>query len=129
MQSAAKAPFLATFKVKQCEVGNCREWAFNPQKSFPGLLFPFFFIIVFPIFSTQKNKFLQVTEMQEFDLSKVDLKVGVSSKSCIFKEGDDLRQDILALQIIDFSLKVHLKMKYSLLVDLTRRSDDCFIIS
>ena len=62
MQSAAKAPFLATFKVKQCEV----------------------------------------TEMQSFDMTKADLMQGVSWKSCIFKEGDDLRQDILALQIIDF---------------------------
>ncbi|KAL5265658.1 hypothetical protein ACHWQZ_G006396 [Mnemiopsis leidyi] len=65
MQSAAKAPFLATFIVKDCEV----------------------------------------TEMQRFDSTKANLQVGVSRKSCIFKEGDDLRQDILALQIIEFFLK------------------------
>ncbi|XP_063676281.1 phosphatidylinositol 4-kinase alpha-like isoform X6 [Bolinopsis microptera] len=65
MQSAAKAPFLATFIVKDCPV----------------------------------------TEMQSFDAKKANLHVGVTRKSCIFKEGDDLRQDILALQIIEFFLK------------------------
>ena len=44
--------------------------------------------------------------MQEFDMETADLRRGVSMKSCIFKEGDDLRQDILALQIIEFFLKV-----------------------
>ena len=44
--------------------------------------------------------------MQKFDSTKANLQVGVSRKSCIFKEGDDLRQDILALQIIEFFLKV-----------------------
>ena len=44
--------------------------------------------------------------MQSFDAKKANLHVGVTRKSCIFKEGDDLRQDILALQIIEFFLKV-----------------------
>jgi hypothetical protein len=44
--------------------------------------------------------------MQKFDSMKANLQVGISKKSCIFKEGDDLRQDILALQIIEFFLKV-----------------------
>lgn len=64
MQSAAKAPFLATFKVKECKV----------------------------------------VDMQAFDNKTADITRGVSWKSCIFKEGDDLRQDILALQVIDLCL-------------------------
>ena len=52
------------------------------------------------------QELLQVSEMQNYDISKADLSIGVTSKSCIFKEGDDLRQDILALQIIEFFSRV-----------------------
>lgn len=74
MQSAAKAPYLATFRVRYLGLKKLEENACNYKEG------------------GQKD---QKKDSKE-DLASID-----SWKSAIFKVGDDCRQDMLALQIIE----------------------------
>ena len=74
MQSAAKAPYLATFRVRYLGLKKLEENACNYKEG--GL-------------KDQKKD-------SKEDLASID-----SWKSAIFKVGDDCRQDMLALQIIE----------------------------
>ncbi|KJE88947.1 type 3 phosphatidylinositol 4-kinase [Capsaspora owczarzaki ATCC 30864] len=71
MQSAAKAPYLATFLVKKCSVAEIE--AFDDEAE----LSP------------------HVTEGAD-----------IVAQSCLFKVGDDVRQDMLALQVIGLFKKI-----------------------
>ncbi|KAL5017409.1 hypothetical protein ScPMuIL_006998 [Solemya velum] len=66
MQSAAKAPFLAKFRVKQCGIQELENLALHDE-----------------------------LVSSDTDLSHQHW------QACIFKVGDDVRQDMLALQVID----------------------------
>eukprot|EP01135_Chromosphaera_perkinsii_P004556 Nk52_evm26s288 gene=Nk52_evmTU26s288 len=70
MQSAAKAPFLATFYVKNCSVSELENYDVNNLENNPS-----------------------------YSLDPV-------KQSAIFKVGDDVRQDMLALQIISLCKKI-----------------------
>ncbi|KAK6191311.1 hypothetical protein SNE40_003034 [Patella caerulea] len=76
MQSAAKAPFLARFKVKKCGINELENLAMSdtPQISKKDV--------------QQNNKKDKNNKNQEHWMG------------CIFKVGDDVRQDMLALQVI-----------------------------
>ncbi|CAM1325927.1 PI4KA (predicted) [Pycnogonum litorale] len=70
LQSAAKAPFLARFKVKKCGIHELES---------------------------------QALSQKDVEESSPDRSVNVNSQywqACIFKVGDDVRQDMLALQVI-----------------------------
>ncbi|XP_038059018.1 phosphatidylinositol 4-kinase alpha-like [Patiria miniata] len=67
MQSAAKAPFLAKFKVKKCGVHDLESIGLRG--------------------GVRKDE-------------EQDMKKPLSWEACIFKVGDDVRQDMLALQVI-----------------------------
>ncbi|XP_047123411.1 phosphatidylinositol 4-kinase alpha isoform X2 [Hydra vulgaris] len=78
MQSAAKAPFLARFQVQKCSIKQLEE-----------------------LNTTCKNA--EVVD----GLSDEEVSVGeVYTLGCIFKVGDDVRQDMLALQFIDLFKKI-----------------------
>ncbi|KAK3731385.1 hypothetical protein QZH41_020342 [Actinostola sp. cb2023] len=71
MQSAAKAPFLAKFRVKRCGITELEN--INTKKEFPK-------------------------ESEENKLTNQDS--SIYWQAAIFKVGDDVRQDMLALQVI-----------------------------
>ncbi|CAH1801953.1 unnamed protein product [Owenia fusiformis] len=73
MQSAAKAPYLARFKVKHCGVKELESIGMHGDSA-----------------ASQHS----------------DLSTDIYWQGCIFKVGDDVRQDMLALQVIDLFQKI-----------------------
>ncbi|XP_055863268.1 phosphatidylinositol 4-kinase alpha-like isoform X4 [Biomphalaria glabrata] len=71
MQSAAKAPYLARFKVKHCGINGLEKLAASDL--------------------TKKKMGSEVDGLEEV----------IHWQACIFKVGDDVRQDMLALQVIE----------------------------
>uniref|UniRef100_A0A2C9JIA0 1-phosphatidylinositol 4-kinase n=1 Tax=Biomphalaria glabrata TaxID=6526 RepID=A0A2C9JIA0_BIOGL len=71
MQSAAKAPYLARFKVKHCGINGLEKLAASDL--------------------TKKKMGTEVDGLEEV----------IHWQACIFKVGDDVRQDMLALQVIE----------------------------
>jgi len=77
MQSAAKAPYLAKFKVMRCGISDLEKFGLQYNESSGSLLSP-----------DDKNSSSSSDERETF------------WQAAIFKVGDDCRQDILALQVI-----------------------------
>lgn len=82
MQSAAKAPFLARFRVKRCGVRELERIGLQAQ---------------------HENKKSQEADLE--DLRKVQ-DSRVCWQAAIFKVGDDVRQDMLALQLMQLMKNV-----------------------
>ncbi|VDK64142.1 unnamed protein product, partial [Cylicostephanus goldi] len=85
MQSAAKAPYLARFKVKQCGVQELERIGLEAQ-------------------SREKGK----SPPPEADLNELRRAGGpnICWQAAIFKVGDDVRQDMLALQLMQLMKNV-----------------------
>lgn len=79
MQSAAKAPFLAKFRVRKCGVQELEQ--INTE-----------------VADETDDHLLQQTNTKLDD--------GSYTQACIFKVGDDVRQDMLALQVISLLKKM-----------------------
>ncbi|KAK3796327.1 hypothetical protein RRG08_021349 [Elysia crispata] len=79
MQSAAKAPYLARFKVQHCGISGLERLAASET-------------LTTDVTSSSVDKHQQAGE--ELDKS-------IYWQACIFKVGDDVRQDMLALQVIE----------------------------
>ncbi|BFZ04518.1 hypothetical protein BsWGS_07556 [Bradybaena similaris] len=78
MQSAAKAPYLARFRVRHCGINGLEKLAASEMDNA----------------NSNNRQFSVETDETECDQD-------VHWQSCIFKVGDDVRQDMLALQVID----------------------------
>ncbi|VDM71135.1 unnamed protein product, partial [Strongylus vulgaris] len=108
--SAAKAPFLARFKVKQCGVEELERIGLEVVKVLSFFLYQCFLRAIFQWFfsfqaqSREKGK----APPPEADLN--ELRKANGSKICwqaaIFKVGDDVRQDMLALQLMQLMKNV-----------------------
>ncbi|KAF4530905.1 hypothetical protein B566_EDAN017820 [Ephemera danica] len=83
MQSAAKAPFLARFKVRRCGISELEQLAMNVSKH--GALQP----------AQGQRRQSIATEIWQ---------------AAIFKVGDDVRQDMLALQVISIFKNIFQKV-------------------
>ncbi|CAO2398546.1 PhosphoInositide Four Kinase (PI-4 Kinase) [Caenorhabditis elegans] len=83
MQSAAKAPFLARFRVKRCGVRELEHIGLQAQSEHGG----------------------KTTEADLEELKKVQ-DSRVCWQAAIFKVGDDVRQDMLALQLMQLMKNV-----------------------
>ncbi|CAG5117790.1 unnamed protein product [Candidula unifasciata] len=81
MQSAAKAPFLARFKVRHCGISGLEQLAASDLDNNPS--------------SNNQQQSPSQEDQESVDERKVYW------QACIFKVGDDVRQDMLALQVIE----------------------------
>ncbi|XP_059147060.1 phosphatidylinositol 4-kinase alpha-like [Physella acuta] len=81
MQSAAKAPFLARFKVQHCGINGLERLASSETMTSLAI----------------EKKIM--SEGSGVDSAKAVLQI--HWQACIFKVGDDVRQDMLALQVIE----------------------------
>lgn len=84
MQSAAKAPYLARFKAVKCGINELENIAMAISNN--------------EVFTTQKQFFIYFKcVFQQKDLHGMGPEYW---QAAIFKVGDDVRQDMLALQVI-----------------------------
>ncbi|CAD6198558.1 unnamed protein product [Caenorhabditis auriculariae] len=85
MQSAAKAPFLARFRVKRCGVQELESLGLEAQSNSKG---------------EKPPKTCDLSELRKVQDSRV------CWQAAIFKVGDDVRQDMLALQLMQLMKNV-----------------------
>ncbi|CAH0382113.1 unnamed protein product [Bemisia tabaci] len=81
MQSAAKAPFLARFRVRRCGIVELEAMALS-------------------ISTPDEEKQEQEEKEMEVSRRKISFQGNETWQAAIFKVGDDVRQDMLALQVI-----------------------------